>query len=67
MKIRLNISFLLIAFSLMVSTAVNAKEHKGLILTKEGIKKIQAGLGKKPWFDSSLQAIKQEVDWFLID
>ena len=62
MKINIKLSFLFIAFSLMLSLAVNAKERNGLILTKEGIQKIQQGLGKTPLFDHSLALIKAEVD-----
>lgn len=60
----MNISLLLIAFSLIISTTASAKdnERSGLILTKEGITKIQAGLGKTPLFDSTLQLLQQEVD-----
>ncbi len=38
------------------------KERNGLILTKEGIRKIQADLGNVPLFDSSLKALQKEVD-----
>lgn len=60
----MNISFLLIVFSLMLSAGASAKgkERNGLILTKQGIEKIQAGLGKTPLFDSTLQKLQQEVD-----
>jgi len=43
-------------------TNATSIERKGLILTKEGIKKIQADLGTIPLFDSSLEALKKEVD-----
>jgi hypothetical protein len=62
MKPSIIISLLLAVFSLVVSPAPNAKERNGLILTKEGIKKIQADLGNVPLFDSSLKHMQQEVD-----
>jgi len=43
-------------------TTAKATERKGLILTKEGIKKIQADLGNIPLFDASLKAMQKEVD-----
>ena len=39
-----------------------AKARSGLILSKEGIKKIQADLGSIPLFDSTLERLQQEVD-----
>ena len=62
MKKSTNISLLLIAISFVFSYASNASERSGLILTKDGIKKIQAGIGKTPLFDKSLQKLKLEVD-----
>ena len=62
MKPSMIISLLLVAFNLIVMTACNASERSGLILTKEGITKIQANLGKTPLFDTTLQRLKQEVD-----
>ena len=59
---KMNISFILIALTLVFSSNAFAKERSGLILTKDGIAKIQAGLGKTPLFDASLQRLKQEVD-----
>jgi len=44
------------------STSNKIKERKGLILTKEGIQKIQADLGNIPLFDKTLQALQKEVD-----
>jgi hypothetical protein len=62
MKPSMIISSLLIAFSLVVSSAFSAEERSGLILTKEGIERIQADLGNVPLFDSTLQLMQQEVD-----
>jgi len=53
---------LLLACSLIISSTVTAKERSGLILTKDGIEKIQAELGKIPLFDTTLQRLQQEVD-----
>jgi len=41
---------------------VNHTQRNGLILTKDGIKKIQADLGNIPLFDSSLKTLQAEVD-----
>lgn len=56
------IQFSLLLIALLFSSASYAEERSGLILTKDGIKKIQAGLGKTPLFDSSLQRLQSEVD-----
>ncbi|EWH10750.1 heparinase II/III-like protein [Catenovulum agarivorans DS-2] len=39
-----------------------AQEHPSLILTKAGVEKIRANLGKTPLFDASLEKVKQQVD-----
>lgn len=39
-----------------------SQEHPSLILTKEGVKKIRAQLGKVPIFDKTLAKVKEEVD-----
>lgn len=39
-----------------------AQEHPSLILTKAGVEKIRAELGKVPLFDASLEQLKKEVD-----
>lgn len=44
------------------TNAVNAQEHPKLILTKAGVQKIRAELGKVPLYDASLQRAKSEVD-----
>ncbi|MET7027949.1 alginate lyase family protein [Sediminicola luteus] len=49
------------ALILQISTAYS-QEHPQLNLTKEGVAKIRAELGKVPLFDSSLADIKEEVD-----
>ena len=58
----IKVSFLLVVFSVCVSSVCYAKERSGLILTNEGIKNIQSGLGKTPLFDASLKALQDEVD-----
>lgn len=40
----------------------NTDERKGLILTKNGIEKIQSDLGNVPLFDSSLKSMQERVD-----
>lgn len=62
MKPSLKLSLLIIVISLFFSSASSANERTGLILTKEGIKKIQAGLGRTPLFDTSLQLMQKDVD-----
>ncbi|MEB8346138.1 alginate lyase family protein [Flavobacteriaceae bacterium KMM 6898] len=49
------------AILLQISTAY-CQEHPQLNLTKEGVARIRAELGKVPLFDSSLADIKEEVD-----
>ncbi|RDY60299.1 heparinase [Flagellimonas nanhaiensis] len=44
------------------SYMVLAQEHPNLILTKRGVEKIRAELGKVPLFDASLKIIQEEVD-----
>nr|QXF14446.1 exo-oligoalginate lyase [uncultured bacterium] len=53
--------FLMIT-TLVTSLAINAQEHPNLILTKAGVEKIRANLGKTPLFDATLQKVKAEVD-----
>lgn len=52
----------LIACGSKVSSAGSESERRGLILTAEGITRIQAELGNIPLFDSTLQRLQQEVD-----
>ena len=56
------ILLLLITFSLIGLSTSNARDHKGLILTEEGIQKIQEDLGNVPLFDSTLLRLQKEVD-----
>ena len=56
------ISMLLIIFSLAACSETSAQERSGLILTSEGIERIQANLGNVPLFDSTLLRMRQEVD-----
>ncbi len=42
--------------------SIFGQDHPSLILTKAGVEKIRTELGNVPLFDSSLEAIKQEVD-----
>lgn len=52
----------LIYTMLNVSSLLQAQEHPKLILTKAGVEKIRAELGKVPLFDVSLEQLKKEVD-----
>ena len=56
------ISLLLNVFTILLAFNVQAQDHPKLNLTKAGVAKIRAELGKVPLFDSSLAAIKEEVD-----
>ncbi|TMM56728.1 alginate lyase family protein [Maribacter algarum] len=53
----------LLILTLSISTSsIQAQEHPKLILTKAGVEKIRAELGKVPLFDASLEQLKKEVD-----
>ncbi|MGB5821940.1 MAG: alginate lyase family protein [Saonia sp.] len=41
---------------------LQSQEHPSLILTKTGVEKIRAELGKVPLFDRTLKNVKEEVD-----
>ena len=56
------ISLLLNVFTILLAFNVQAQDHPKLNLTKAGVAKIRAELGKVPLFDASLAAIKEEVD-----
>jgi hypothetical protein len=56
------ILLLLITFSLIGLSTSNARDHEGLILTKDGIQKIRDDLGNVPLFDSTLLGLQREVD-----
>lgn len=51
---------MVIAFATSIS--IKAQEHPNLILTKSGVERIRANLGKVPLFDATLQKVKQTVD-----
>jgi len=46
----------------ILPVSLQAQEHPKLILTKAGVDKIRAELGKVPLFDASLKNMKEEVD-----
>ncbi|MCM4151464.1 heparinase [Arenibacter sp. N53] len=46
----------------ILANALLAQEHPNLILTKAGVEKIKAELGKVPLFDATVSATKAEVD-----
>ena len=58
----ITISLLLNVFTILLVFNVQAQNHPKLNLTKAGVAKIRAELGKVPLFDASLAAIKEEVD-----
>lgn len=48
---------------LLATATINAAEARdGLILTRAGMEKIRADLGKLPLFDATLEQVRQEVD-----
>lgn len=53
---------LFLTLSLVACTEYSAQERSGLILTREGIERIQSNLGNVPLFDSTLLLMQQEVD-----
>ncbi|MEI6894567.1 MAG: heparinase II/III family protein [Colwellia sp.] len=53
---------ILMVTALVTSLAIKAKEHPNLILTKVGVEKIRANLGKAPLFDATLAKVKEKVD-----
>jgi len=53
---------MLMVTALATSLTIKAKEHPNLVLTKAGVEKIRANLGKTPLFDATLQKVKQTVD-----
>jgi len=62
MKRNLFIPFLITVFSLIILSGCSSDERSGLILTNEGIEKIQDDLGNIPLFDATLQRMQEEVD-----
>lgn len=54
------------AFALILAALALAKpvaaEHPSLLMTKAGVQQIRAELGKVPLFDTTIQAVKAEVD-----
>ncbi len=46
----------------LTAQASLANEHPNLILTKAGVEKIRANLGKVPLYDATLKNVKAEVD-----
>ncbi len=56
------IAISLIIIGLALSTISQAQEHPNLIMTKAGVAKIRAELGKVPLFDASVKNVKAEVD-----
>jgi len=58
----IHVVLLLVFGILFLPNFVTAQEHPNLILTKAGVEKIRAELGNVPLFDTSLAALKEEVD-----
>lgn len=54
--------FCIIGYLSISPSIAIAQEHPSLILTKAGVEKIRAELGKVPLFDASLEQLKKEVD-----
>jgi len=62
MKLTKITSMVVVAVSLIALSACCGDERKGLILTKDGIERIQDDLGNIPLFDASLKRMQAEVD-----
>lgn len=62
MKLKNILYTLFVVASLFSPVAQSADERRGLILTQEGIERIQENLGNVPLFDSTLQQMQLEVD-----
>ncbi|NHN35741.1 alginate lyase family protein [Pseudomaricurvus alcaniphilus] len=60
LKNSMAIFLLVIGFAFPALTL--AEGHPNLILTKAGVEKIRANLGKVPLFDASLKSLQEEVD-----
>ena len=52
----------LVILGLTAAVSSPAAEHPNLIMTKAGVEKIRASLGKVPLFDATVQDVKAEVD-----
>lgn len=61
---KINTAIALFTIGLTTSTACHSHDqgHPSLIMTKAGVEKIRAELGKVPLFDATLQIVKEEVD-----
>ena len=62
MKQKIITRTLLLACSLFILSGCGSDERSGLILTKDGIEKIQDDLGNVPLFDATLERLQKEVD-----
>ena len=62
MNTRKGIALFLMAVVLVAPAVVQAGEHPKLIMTKAGVEKIRAELGKVPLFDTTVEMVKAEVD-----
>jgi hypothetical protein len=54
-------SFILLILFMTIATSF-AQSHPCLVMTKKGVEEIRTNLGKAPLFDSSLTAVKTEID-----
>jgi hypothetical protein len=55
-------TLLLMVAALNISFNVQSQVHPNLILTKTGVEKMRANLGKAPLFDATVKSVKEEVD-----
>ncbi len=62
MKLTNRLAISLMVLGLTASTLAHAADHPGLIMTRAGVEKIRAELGKVPLFDATVAKVKAEVD-----
>ncbi|MBR9912119.1 MAG: alginate lyase family protein [Gammaproteobacteria bacterium] len=62
MNLKNSIAIFLLVIGFAFPALTLAEGHPNLILTKAGVEKIRANLGKVPLFDASLKSLQEEVD-----
>ena len=62
MNVRNSIAIFMVLVGLTLAAAAQTAEHPSLIMTKAGVEKIRAGLGKVPLFDATVKKVQAEVD-----
>jgi len=62
MNVRNSIAIFMVFVGLTLAAAAQTADHPSLIMTKAGVEKIRAGLGKVPLFDATLEKVRGDVD-----